>query len=424
MKHLDEFRDPVLARRLLEEIRRRVSRPRVLMEVCGGQTHSLLRHGIATELKDVVELIHGPGCPVCVTPASAIDLAQELAMLSDVVVASFGDMLRVPGSSRSLLSVRGAGGHVRVVYSPLDAVELAKNSPDQQVVFFAVGFETTAPATALAVLQAARLGLQNFSLLVAHVRVLPVMEVLMQARDCRVEGFLAAGHVCTVTGFEEYDRFAERYKTPVAVTGFEPLDLLDGILDCVTQLEYGRCEVSNRYARSVRRGGNDEARDVVRQVYEITDTPWRGLGVIPSGGYRLRKEFQQFDAERRFAKMFQRVGAEAMSRRSAGVDVSRRHPALQVVGELSVTGACPSGVCPSDECRSGEVLSGRIKPVDCAAFGTALHSRLTAGGSDGIRRRSLRGLLQVRAYAITSQDIPDGTNVTSAWQIRPKRDRP
>ncbi len=273
MKYLDEFRDPVLARRLVGKIRGTVTRPRVIMEVCGGQTHSLLRHGIEAELQGVVELIHGPGCPVCVTPADAIDLAQELASRPNVILASFGDMLRVPGTSRSLLDVRGGGGHVKVVYSPLDAVELAKNSPNQQVVFFAVGFETTAPTTALAVLQAAQQGLENFSLLVSHVRVLPAMEALMQAPNCRVEGFLAAGHVCTVTGFTEYEDFVQRHRTPVVVTGFEPVDLLDGILDCVSQLESGQAEVYNRYSLCVQTVGNEAAQDVVDRVYEIVDTP-------------------------------------------------------------------------------------------------------------------------------------------------------
>ncbi|MBI1312179.1 hydrogenase formation protein HypD [bacterium] len=341
MKYLDEFRDPVLARRLLDEIRERVTRPRVLMEVCGGQTHSLLRYGIETELQGNVELIHGPGCPVRVTPAEAINFAQELALQPDVVVASFGDMLRVPGSTRSLADVRGAGGNVRIVYSPLDAIELARKKSDRHVVFFAVGFETTAPATALAVLQAAALGLDNFSLLVAHVRVLPAMEALMAAPGCRVQGFLAAGHVCTVTGFEEYDDFVRRHRTPVVVTGFEPVDLLGGILDCVTQLEEGRAEVTNQYARSVQRSGNVASQDVVGQVYEIADTPWRGLGVIPAGGYRLRPEFQMFDAAYRFADV-----------------------ASQQVTNSSV------GNSGSSECHSGEVLSGRLRPIECPAFGT------------------------------------------------------
>jgi hydrogenase expression/formation protein HypD len=338
MKFLDEFRDPVLARRLLDEIRGRVTRPRVLMEVCGGQTHSLLRYGIEAELDGVVELIHGPGCPVCVTPVEAIDFAVALASRPDVIVASFGDMLRVPGSARSLADVRSAGGGVRIVYSPLDAVELARNDPARHVVFFAVGFETTAPATALAALQAAQLGLDNFSLLAAHVRVLPAMEALMAAPDCRVEGFLAAGHVCTVTGFGEYDDFVRRHRTPVVVTGFEPVDLLGGILDCVTQLEESRAEVTNQYARSVERDGNVASRDVVRQVYRIADTPWRGLGVIQQGGYLLRSEFQHFDAASRFSGLT----------------------------TLQAAGRKPSG---DDECRSGDVLTGRLKPVDCPAFG-------------------------------------------------------
>ncbi len=355
MKHLDEFRDPKLARRLVDEIRRTVSQPRVLMEVCGGQTHSLLRHGIATELNEVVELIHGPGCPVCVTPAEAIDFAQQLALEPNVVLASFGDMLRVPGTSRSLLDVRSRGGHVKIVYSPLDAVDLARHHPDQHVVVFAVGFETTAPTTALAVLQAATLGLKNFSLLVAHVRVLPAMEALMQSPGCRVEGFLAAGHVCTVTGFDEYESFVQRHKTPVAVTGFEPLDLLNGIRECVNQLEANQCEVTNRYARSVRQEGNASAQEIVSQVYEIADTPWRGLGVILKGGYRLHGEFEAFDAALRFETILRRV--------------DDRSNMLTVDEQGSQTG-CPAGVCPSDDCRSGEVLRGLIKPVECAAFGT------------------------------------------------------
>lgn len=336
MKYLDEFRDPGLARRLLQEIRSTVTRPRVLMEVCGGQTHSLLRHGIESELQGVVELIHGPGCPVCVTPAESIDFAQELAVQPNVILASFGDMLRVPGTARSLLDVRGAGGDVRIVYSPLDAVELAKNTPDRHVVFFAVGFETTAPTTALAVQQASQLKLDNFSMLVSHVRVLPAMETLMRAPECRVEGFLAAGHVCTVTGFHEYSKFVERHHTPVAVTGFEPVDLLDGILDCVKQLESGMAEVTNRYSRSVMDRGNKAAQTLVNRVYEIADVPWRGLGVIGSGGYRLRDEFHAFDAARRFEQQPTR---------------------------------CESRCRSSGDCRSGEVLSGLIKPTQCEAFG-------------------------------------------------------
>jgi hydrogenase expression/formation protein HypD len=335
MKHLEEYRDPRLASKLLREIRHRVSRPRVLMEVCGGQTHGLLRHGIDTELEGAVELIHGPGCPVCVTPVEAIDFAQALSLRPDVTLTSFGDMLRVPGSRCSLLAARASGGNVRIVYSPLDAVELARREPGRKIVFFAVGFETTAPATALAVLQAERLGLDNFSLLVAHVRVQPAMEAIMQSSDCRVQGFLAAGHVCAVLGCESYEAFVLRYQVPVVVTGFEPVDLLEGILECVKQLESGACRVTNRFARTVRSEGNVAARDIVEQVFEQADCPWRGLGVIPSGGLRLRAKWSRFDAQHQFD-------------------------------------AAPSPVATYDEpkCRSGEVLSGRIKPTDCSSFGT------------------------------------------------------
>ncbi len=369
MKYLHEFRDPVLARRLLTEIRQSVSEPRVLMEVCGGQTHSLLRHGIEAELQGVVELIHGPGCPVCVTPAADIDMAQALALRPEVLLASFGDMLRVPGSRRSLLDVRGEGGQVRIVYSPLDAVELARKSPDRQVVFFAVGFETTAPATALAVLQAAQLELDNFCLLVSHVRVLPAMEALMQDPDCRVQGFLAAGHVCTVTGFAEYGAFVRRYRVPVVVTGFEPVDLLQGILECVNQLECGQFEVANRYARSVRRDGNMAAADVVQQVYEVADTPWRGLGVIPAGGYRLRSEFARYDASCKFPELAAVHSPQPMARVTADQGCVAAATGLPVIPSGDAMGSCSNGGSYT-ECRSGEVLTGRIKPVECAAFGS------------------------------------------------------
>lgn len=334
MKYVDEFRDSRLARDLLDRIRQRVSRPWVLMEVCGGQTHSLLRHGIDAELRGTVELIHGPGCPVCVTPAESIDFAQSLAMRPNTTLVSFGDMLRVPGSRHSLLDVRARGGNVRIAYSPLDAVSMAQREPERQFVFFAVGFETTTPATALALLQADRLGLENFSLLAAHVRVQPAMEAIMQSGDCRVQGFLAAGHVCAVLGFDSYTEFARRYRVPVVVTGFEPVDLLEGIRDCVEQLESGSCQVVNRYARTVRDRGNPAACEIVDQVFEIADRPWRGLGVIPSGGLRLRSRWSRYDAERRF-------------------------------------GAAPLlTTLDAPECRSGDVLSGRIKPTACSSFGT------------------------------------------------------
>jgi hydrogenase expression/formation protein HypD len=333
VKYLDEFRDANLARGLVNEIRHTCTRRWTIMEVCGGQTHSLLRYGIEQELADCVDLLHGPGCPVCVTPAEAIDLACELAEHPGVVVASFGDMLRVPGSSTSLQQVGAGGGHVRPVYSPLDALEIARENPDWHVVFFAVGFETTTPATALAVLQADRLGVRNFSLIVAHVRVLPAMEQIAATPDNRVQAFLAAGHVCTIMGSEPYRPFVARYRLPVVVTGFEPLDLLGGIRACVQQLEASRAEVNNQYARSVRDVGNLVAQGLVAQVYEVCDSPWRGLGVIPAGGLRLRPRWEQFDAQQRFGR-----------------------------GGYTTT--------DSTDCRSGDVLTGQIKPPQCPHFGT------------------------------------------------------
>ncbi len=338
MKFLSEFRDPAFAIKLLHQIKHTARRPWVLMEVCGGQTHSLLRHGIDVELQGIVELIHGPGCPVCVTETSAIDLAQQLAFLPDVVLTSFGDMLRVPGSNGSLLTARAAGANVMTVYSPLDAVRYAQSHSDQQIVFFAVGFETTAPATALAVLQARELGLQNFSVLVSHVRVQPAMEALMQDSYNRVQGFLAAGHVCTITGFDLYSHFAKQFRVPVVVTGFEPVDLLQGILACVTQLESGTSEVHNSYGRSVEQFGNPAARRVIDAVYEIADRAWRGLGVIPAGGYRLRQDFAEFDAQNRFNVSHPQSAADAED---------------------------------SPRCRAGDVLTGRLTPNGCPEFGTS-----------------------------------------------------
>jgi hydrogenase expression/formation protein HypD len=302
------------------------------MEVCGGQTHGLLRYGIDTALDDVVRLIHGPGCPVCVTPLEAIDFAIELARRPDVTLLSFGDMLRVPGSHESLLEARASGGNVQIVYSPLDAVRYATKHSNRQIVFFAVGFETTAPATALAVCQAAKLGLKNFSLLVTHVRVQPAMEMLVESDDCCVQGFLAAGHVCTVSGYESYEQFVKKYRLPVVVTGFEPVDLLIGIQECVRQLEHGEAAVANCYSRSVSAAGNTRALMIMDDVYEICDRPWRGLGTVPSGGFRLRSKWAQFDAMSRF----------------------ERH--------CTAVKECP-------ECRSGDVLTGRIKPIQCAEFG-------------------------------------------------------
>ena len=333
MKHLDEYRDPNLADGLLRTLRREITRPWTVMEVCGGQTHTLLRSGIDQLVPEQLRLIHGPGCPVCVTPLDLIDRALSLAARPEIIFCSFGDMLRVPGSALDLLRVRAAGGDVRAVYSPLDAVRLARENPDREVVFFAVGFETTAPVTALAAWQAKRLGLKNFSLLAAHVLVPPAMEAVLTSPGNEVRAFLAAGHVCTVTGFEEYHNLARRFRVPIVVTGFEPVDLIEGILLAVRQLESGRHEVENPYARVVRRDGNARARAVVAEVYEVCDRAWRGLGVLPRSGLRLSSAYRAFDATERFPLPLGQVEEPA-------------------------------------ECRAGEVLQGRLRPNQCSAFGT------------------------------------------------------
>jgi hydrogenase expression/formation protein HypD len=332
MKHLDEYRDPALADKLVRAIRRTVTRPWTLMEVCGGQTHTVVRSGLDRLLPDGVRLVHGPGCPVCVTPLEQIDRALAIARRPGVIFTSFGDMLRVPGSTSDLLRVRAEGGDVRTVYSPLDAVRLAQQHPDREVVFFAVGFETTAPVTALAATHARQLGLTNFSLLVSHVLVPPAMEAILSSPSKRVQGFLAAGHVCAVMGYEQYVSLADRFRVPIVVTGFEPVDLLEGMWMVLSQLEAGRAEVENQYARAVRRGGNPEAQAAVAQVYEVCDRPWRGLGVIPQSGLRLRDAYRDLDAEHRFA-----------------------------VGDLHTT--------EDPHCRSGEVLQGLLRPDECSAFG-------------------------------------------------------
>jgi hydrogenase expression/formation protein HypD len=344
VKYLDEFRNPELARRLFDEIRATVTRPWALMEVCGGQTHSIIRHGIDQLLPPEIELIHGPGCPVCVTPLEVIDKALEIASRPGVVFCSFGDMLRVPGSDRDLFRVRSEGGDVRVVYSPLDALKIAQENPGKQVVFFGIGFETTAPPNAMTVYQAKRLGIENFSLLVSHVRVPPAIEAIMTSPSCRVQAFLAAGHVCSVMGTEEYPPLAERFGTPIVVTGFEPLDLLEGIRRTVLQLEEGRHELENAYARAVPAEGNPAARAMLADVFEVTDRAWRGIGVIPRSGWRLSERYRQWDAEERF-------------------DVS---------GIRTVE---------SDQCRAGEVLQGLIKPNECAAFGTTCTPRTPLGAT-------------------------------------------
>ncbi|AWE48794.1 hydrogenase formation protein HypD [Streptomyces nigra] len=344
MKYIDEFNDPELARRLLDEIRTTATRPWALMEVCGGQTHSIIRHGIDQLLPEQVELIHGPGCPVCVTPLDVIDKALEIAARPEVIFCSFGDMLRVPGTDRDLFRVKGEGGDVRVVYSPLDALELARRNPDRQVVFFAIGFETTAPANAMAVHRARREGLGNFSLLVSHVRVPPAIEAIMTAPACRVQGFLAAGHVCSVMGTAEYPGLADRFGVPIVVTGFEPLDILEGIRRTVRQLELGEHRVENAYPRAVRDDGNPAAVRMIEEVFEVTDRNWRGIGPIPASGWRLSEAFRAYDAEHRFDV--------------AGIRTEE--PA---------------------ECRSGEVLQGLIKPTECAAFGTTCTPRTPLGAT-------------------------------------------
>jgi hydrogenase expression/formation protein HypD len=333
MKFLDEYRDAGAAQKYAREIARVTTRPWSLMEVCGGQTHAIVKFGIDELLPKHINLIHGPGCPVCVTPLEIIDKALEIAARPDVIFTSFGDMLRVPGSTTDLLAVKAAGGDVRIVYSPLDTLKLAEQNPAKQIVFFGVGFETTAPATAMAVYSASQKGLKNFSLLVSHVLVPPAMETILSSPDCRVQGFLAAGHVCTVMGYEEYFPIAAKYHVPIVVTGFEPVDILQGIFMCVEQLETGRAEVENQYSRSVRREGNQPAQHLIRQVFRVIPRKWRGVGEIPRSGLGLSEAYESFDAEKRFG-----------------------------VAELRVE--------ESADCLSGLVLQGKIKPHECPAFGT------------------------------------------------------
>jgi hydrogenase expression/formation protein HypD len=344
MRYLAEYRDPKIAEGLLREIRKVTRRPWVIMEVCGGQTHSIVRYGIDRLLPPEIELAHGPGCPVCVTPLETIDRAHALAARPDVILTSFGDMLRVPGSRGDLLSLRARGADVRVVYAPLDAVALARSQPDKQVVFLGIGFETTAPANALALMQARRLGVRNFSMLLSHVLVPPSLAAIVQSRGNRVQAFLGPGHVCAVVGTREYEALAARYRVPIVVTGFEPVDLLEGILMSVRQLEAGRAEVENQYARTVERDGNRVARAAIEEVFEVTDRKWRGIGAIPKSGLRIRAEYREHDADRRFAVD----------------DIETAEPAV---------------------CISGLVLRGLKKPSDCPAFGKACTPRTPIGAT-------------------------------------------
>jgi len=344
MKYLDEFSNPDLAKRIVEQIHAATTQPWAMMEVCGGQTHSIIRHGIDQLLPEGLEMIHGPGCPVCVTPLEIIDKALAIAATKDVIFCSFGDMLRVPGSREDLFMIKSAGGDVRVVYSPLDALALARQNPTKQVVFFGIGFETTAPANAMTVYQAKRLGVTNFSMLVSHVLVPPAMAAIMQSPTCRVQGFLAAGHVCSVMGTAQYPPLAEKYQVPIVVTGFEPLDILEGIRLTVLQLEQGRHEVENAYTRAVVDAGNVPAMAMLEDVFEVTDRTWRGIGMIPQSGWRLSERYRDFDAEYRF-------------------EVRDIH------------------TDESPLCRSGEVLQGFIKPHECAAFGKECTPRKPLGAT-------------------------------------------
>lgn len=332
MKFVEEYRDSQSAQQLAEAIHKITTKPWTIMEICGGQTHAIIKFGIDELLPKEITLVHGPGCPVCVTPLELIDKALKIAARPEVIFCSFGDMLRVPGSSEDLFSVKSNGGDIRIVYSPLDCLKIAQQNPGKQVVFFGVGFETTAPATAMAVYQAHKMGLENFSLLVSHVLVPPAMEALLSSPNNRVQGFLAAGHVCTVMGYTEYYPIAEKYKVPIVVTGFEPLDILQGIYMCIMQLEEGCHELENQYARAVQEGGNRPAQELIRMVFRVVHRKWRGVGEIPQSGLGLTKTYAHFDAERRFQVE----------------DINTEEPA---------------------ECIAGLVLQGIKKPHECTAFG-------------------------------------------------------
>ncbi len=332
MKYLDEFRDPVLAKKILDEIKRTVTRPWRIMEVCGGQTHSLVKNGILDVLPEEITMVHGPGCPVCVTPLHLIDKAIYLAEEKGVILCSFGDMIRVPGSKKSLLEAKAQGADVRILYSPLEAVNIAKANPDKEVVFFAVGFETTAPANALSVIHAQKLGLKNYSILSSHVLVPPAIENIMEDVDSEIHGFLAAGHVCSIMGYWEYYPLAEKFKVPIVVTGFEPMDILQGILMVVKQLEEGRYEVENQYSRVVTEEGNIPAQEIISKVFKVTDRVWRGMETIPLSGLELKDEYAAYDAMKKF---------------NVDIEEAEENP----------------------NCLAGDVMKGIIKPHQCPEFG-------------------------------------------------------
>lgn len=332
MKYIKEYRDPELVEQYLEEIKKTVTQPWKIMEVCGGQTHSLVKNGIIQMLPDEIEMIHGPGCPVCVTPLHLIDKAVHLAQRKDVILCSFGDMLRVPGSEISLLEAKARGADVRILYSPLEAVTLAKNNPDKEVIFFAVGFETTAPANALSVLHAAQGDVKNYSILASHVLVPPAIKAVLEDDTTTIQGFLAAGHVCTIMGITEYAPLSAAYNVPIVVTGFEPVDIMQGILMTVKQLEAGKSNLENQYSRVVKTEGNPNAIDVIHQVFEVADQEWRGIGTIPQSGYQVKAAFAEYDANKKF-----------------DIDIAKS--------------------TESKECIAGEILKGVKKPHQCPHFG-------------------------------------------------------
>ncbi len=332
MKYLHEFRDPDLVQRYLDSLHRMVTRNWTIMEICGGQTHSLVKHGILRMLPDQIKMVHGPGCPVCVTPLGLIDEAIFLAEQKGVILCSFGDMLRVPGTEKSLLEAKAGGADVRIVYSPLEAVQLAKTLPDQEVIFFAVGFETTAPANALSVVHAHQLGLSNYSVLASHVLVPPAMEAILSDPETSIDAFLAAGHVCTIMGLAEYEPIVDRFQVPIVVTGFEPVDLLQGITMAVRQLEAGEAKLENQYARVVQETGNQHAQETIHSVFDVTDREWRGIGTIPASGYSVNNAFASFDARKKF--------------------------------DLA-----PTTAETNNGCMAGSILKGKMKPGDCPFFG-------------------------------------------------------
>jgi hydrogenase expression/formation protein HypD len=367
MKHIDEYRDAEKAKQYAQAIADITTKQWTLMEVCGGQTHSIVKFGIDELLPREISLLHGPGCPVCVTPIEQIDKAIDLASRPDVIFTSFGDMLRVPGSETDLLATKAKGGDVRMVYSPLDALKIAQQNPDKQVIFFAVGFETTAPANAMAVYQANKLGIENFSVLVSHVLVPPAVEAILSSPENRVQAFLAAGHVCTVVGYHEYEPLAEKYNIPFVVTGFEPVDILQGIFMCVKQLEEGRAEVENQYSRSVKREGNIPAQKTIDEIFQIVPRKWRGIGEIPQSGWGLREKYSKFDAEVRF-------------------------------------GLTEYTVEEPEECISGTILQGIKKPFECPAFGNKCTPETPLGATMVSNEGACAAYYRYRRHTITETD--------------------